>query len=125
MEKVILLGIVLFLSGCSQQDLVARVSMVRAEQAYEKGHSLRIKKEIPYEVRLKYYRQACDDFYRAYQQKRELYTYNRIGMAADACFRVKELGREKELRQFEEEYTRLHPDEVEYGDAGPFMTLEG
>lgn len=115
-------------SGCScspQDGLLGRISMYRAEEAYVKGHSLRIKKDVPYEERLEYYRQACNDFYRAYEYKPSLFTYNRIGMAVDACFRVKALDREKVLSQFEEQYAQDHPDEVKYGDAGPFMNLEG
>ena len=99
--------------------------MVRAEEAFSKAHAMRVKKnEISYEVRLKHYRAACDNFSKAYRWNRDAFTLNRIDEAAEACLRVKDAKDEQMFRQFEEEYAQHHPDEAKYGDAGAYMNLE-
>lgn len=97
---------------------------MKAEEAFTEAHSLRVKKEIPYEERLKYYRIACDNFHRAFRQQKEAFTLARIELAAESCLRIRDLDREKEFREFEEAYIQTHPDEAKYGDAGAFMSLE-
>lgn len=118
----------LFLSlagtGCSGQGWLARIFIVKAEQTFSKAYEMRTKREIPYEERLKYYRTACDNFYRAFRQDRRVFTLNRIGSAAESCLRIEDFEREKEFREFEEEYALAHPDEVKYGDAGAYMSME-
>jgi len=98
--------------------------MVKAEEAFSKAYALRVKKEVPYEERLKYYRRACDHFYKAYQYDKQTFTLNRIASATEACLRIEDFEKEREFAQFEEDYIKTHPDEVKYGDAGAFMSLE-
>ena len=126
MKKIFLLILsVLCFLGCSEQAWLARIYMVRAEETFSKAHAMRVKKnEASYEVRLKYYRAACDNFSKAYRWNRSAFTLNRIDEAAEACLRVEDLKNEQIFRQFEEEYVRKHPDEAKYGDAGAYMNLE-
>ena len=123
-----LIFFVLFLSlagaGCSGKGWLARIFMVKAEQAFTKAYAMRIKREISYEERLKHYRTACDYFYKAFRYEPQIFTLSRIGSAAESCLRIEDFEREKEFREFEEEYARAHPDEVTYGDAWAFMSLE-
>ena len=98
--------------------------MFQAEEAHTKAYTLRLKKEVSYEERLKYYRRACEFFLKAYRYSDHTFTLNRIESAAEACLRVGDREAEQKFRQFEEKYIKAHPNEVEYGDAGPFMNLE-
>ena len=99
--------------------------MVKAEEAFSKGHAMRIHKgDATYETRLKYYRKACDYFSKAYDINRETFTLSRIDEAMEACLRIEDFKHEETFREFEEEYARTHPDEAKYGDAGAFMNLE-
>lgn len=96
--------------------------MFKAENAFDKAHKLRVKK-IPYATRLKYYKDACDWFWAAYQRDPKIFTLYRIESAVEACLRVENKEAEKVFRAFEEKYAQEHPVEVEYGDAFP-MSIE-
>ncbi len=115
----------LLLSGCSSQSWLAKIYMVKAEDAFAKARAMRIKKDDTfYQERLKEYRTACGYFAKAYQINNKAFTLNRIWEAAEACLRVEDFKNEKTFRDFEEEYVRDHPDETKYGDAGAFGNLE-
>lgn len=99
--------------------------MVRAEEVFSKAHAMRVRKnDSAYKQRLEFYREACDNFSRAYRINPETYTLNRIEEAIEACLRVEDFKDEEIFRQFEEEYAKNHPDETKYGDAGAYMNLE-
>lgn len=98
--------------------------MFRAEEAHFKAYALRLKKGVSYEERLKHYRKACDLFLKAYRYSDRTFTLNRIDSAAESCMRIGNYEAEKKFREFEESYIKAHPNEVEYGDAVPFMSLE-
>jgi hypothetical protein len=112
-----------FAGGCSKPTWIAKIYVVRAENAYSKGHALRVKK-VSYEERLKYYRTACEDFLKAYESDPSVFTLYRIELAADACLRRDDKAAVELFRQFEAEYIQKHPTEVEYGDAGAWMSIE-
>ena len=106
--------------GCTRQDWLAKIYMVKAEEAFSKAHALRIQR-IPYEKRLQYYHKACDYFLKAYQSDSRVFTLNRIETAADACLRVNDGESEKMFEAFRERYAKEHPTETEYGDAFPIV----
>jgi len=113
------------LTGCSATNWLAQFYAFQGEQAFAKAYALRTqRKEIPYAKRLRFYRIACDDFWKAFEVDKRSFTLNRVESAAESCLRVEEPEREKALRQFEEDYIRKHPDEAEYGDAGAYMNIE-
>lgn len=116
--------LILLLLGCSKQGWLAKIYMVKAEEAYSKAHALRVKKEIPYRKRLNLYREACNNFSKAYQIDLNAFTLNRIVSAAESCLRVEDFKKERLFKEFEEEYIRSHPDETKYGEAGAFIGLE-
>ena len=126
MKKLSLWIFALFcLSACSKQAWLAKIYMVKAEEAFSKAHAMRVKKnEASYGKRLKYYKIACDNFAKAYRWNRGAFTLNRIDEASETCLRVEDLKNEQMFRQFEEEYAQNHPDEAKYGDAGAYMNLE-
>jgi hypothetical protein len=99
--------------------------MVRAENAFNKSHALRVDASIPNAKRLSYYRSACRDFRRAYDVDRRIFTLSRIEIAFDACLRIEDFENSNLFRKFQEEYSNAHPTEVKYGDAGAWMNLEG
>lgn len=111
-------------AGCTQKSWLAQIYVVKAEEAFLKGYELRVKKGIPYERRLEYYRKACTHFRRAQDMDPAVFTLNRIVSAVEACRRVKDYESESQFREFEERYAIEHPNEVKYGDAGAWMTLE-
>lgn len=113
------------LAGCSQSSWVAKFFMVRAENASAKAHALRVKPEFPQEKRLGYYRSACRDFRKAHEVDPRVFTLFRIELAFDACLRVEDREGVALFRNFQEEYTKAHPTEAEYGDAGAWMGMEG
>ena len=98
--------------------------MVKAEEAFSKAYTLRLKKGIAYEERLKHYHEACDYFLKAHRFSERVFTLNRIESAAESCMRIRNFDAEENFRTFEEKYIKTHPQEVKYGDAGPFMNLE-
>jgi len=110
--------------GCSKQGWLARIYMVKAEEAFTKGYALRVRKDVPSEERLRYFRRACEFFSKAYRIDPDVFTLNRITSAVDACLRVEDFEKEDIFRRLEEEYVRAHPDEAKYGEAGAFMSLE-
>ena len=126
MKKILLLILLAFcFLGCTKQAWLAKIYMVKAEEAFSKGHALRVRKrDAVYQSRLKYYRKACGYFSKAYRVNREVFTLNRIDEAMEACLRIEDFKGEETFRQFEEEYVQAHPDEAKYGDAGAFMNLE-
>ena len=96
---------------------------MQAENAYEKAYALRVKK-IPYEERLRYYREACSNFSKAHESDPRSFSLSRIETAADSCMRVEDSEAEEKFRAFGEKYAREHPTEVEFGDAFPAMAFE-
>lgn len=112
-------------TGCSKGNWIAKVHLVKAENAFSKAYAMRIDKTIPSEERLKLYRASCRDFRKAYEYDPSVFTLFRIESAADACLRVEDFEGSELFRNFADEYAQQHPNEVKYGDAGPWMTLEG
>ena len=110
--------------GCSERDWDARLHMVKAEEAVAKAYGLRTQKGVAYDLRLKYYRIACEQFAKAYRSDKTSFTLNRIQSASESCLRIENYQQEKVFRDFEEEYVKQHPDEVKYGDAGAYMSIE-
>ena len=122
----ILFFILLFLGGCSKQSWLAKIYMVKAEDAFSKAHAMRVKKDkAAHNQRQQYYQVACDNFSKAYRWDSGAFTLNRIEEAAEACLRVEDAKDEQTFREFEEEYIKNHPDEAKYGDAGAYMNLDG
>lgn len=114
-----------FLFACSGQAWLAKIYIVKAENAFAKAHAMRIKKsDTSYQERLEGYHTACDYFSKAYQIHRDAFTLNRIGEAVESCLRVEDFTNEKIFREFEEEYVQNHPEETKYGEAGAFGNLE-
>lgn len=109
--------------GCSKSSWQARYDLVKAENAVMKAYALRIKGEAASEERLRYYREACTHFMKAYRAHSEEFTLSRIESAAESCLRVNDEEAKETFQAFEERYIREHPTEAEYGDAAP-MTLE-
>lgn len=115
----------LTLTGCSKSSWTAKFYMVRAENAFTKAHALRVKPDFPQEKRLAYFRSACRDFRKAYGVDPRVFTLSRIEIAFDTCLRVQEREGVELFRNFQDEYTKAHPTEAEYGDAGAWMAMEG
>lgn len=113
-----------FFCGCSKQDWLSRAYVFRAEEAFSKAYTMRLKKGVSYHDRLRYYRKACEFFLKAYEHSDRTFTLNRIDAAAEACMRVEDYETEKKFRAFGESYIKAHPTETEYGDAVPIMNLE-
>jgi hypothetical protein len=108
--------------GCSREYWAARLSMWKAEGAFSKAYSLKQKK-VPYKNRLKYYREACEHFLKAYGEDSSVFTYGRIQEALDACWRTSDEKGQQVFEEFLEQYGDEHPKEVEYGDPGPWGEL--
>lgn len=111
--------------GCSKPTWVAKIYVVKAENTATKAHAMRVDKGAPYEKRLRLYRAACRNFLKAYDYDPGVFTLYRIETATDSCLRVEDFGHANMFRDFEEKYAQAHPKEAKYGDAGPWMTLEG
>jgi hypothetical protein len=111
-------------AGCIREGWLARLYMVRAENDYDKGHELRVKREVSYDQRLKFYKKSCDSFVKAYEYDQRVFTLNRIMLAIDACTRVGNIEAQQLFEEMEMEYSRTHPKEVEHGDAVPFLGME-
>jgi len=122
-RKFTFLLLLFFLPACSKLSWMAEYYMVKAENAFEEAHALRIKKGAENE-RMKQYRIACKSFAKAHEYHPELFTLNRIYSAMDACMRTGDSENETKFREFEEAYARQHPKEVEYGEAGFMIGLE-
>jgi len=112
------------LGGCSKRNWTAKIYVVMAENEMDRAHQLKAKK-IPYEERMKYYRNACKNFSTAYDQDLTVFTLSRIEIAVDACWRAQEFGKEELFKAFEFQYAKDHPTEYEYGDAGVNMIEMG
>lgn len=119
------LAFLFFLTGCTDPRWLAKVYMLKAENAFSKAYAMRVNKNISYDLRLKYYQGACSDFKKAYHFDPNIFTLYRIELAADSCLRVEDFEGVEVFRKFEEEYSKKHPKEVKYGDVGPWMNLEG
>lgn len=120
MRKLILGIIILFLAGCSSREWMARFYIVRAEAALDKARELK-SKHVDYEKRVGYFQEGCDLFFRAYKISENAFTLVRIEMAADACWKANDMEKQESFRLFEEQYSKSHPQETEYGDAGVGM----
>lgn len=110
--------------GCTDPHWLAKVYMLKAENAFSKAYMMRVDKKISYDVRLKYYQGACSDFKKAFHYDPDIFTLYRIETAADSCLRMEDFEGVEVFRKFEEEYSKKHPREVKYGDVGPWMNLE-
>ncbi len=126
MKKLTALLLLTFvLIGCTNPHWLAKIYMLKAENAFSKGYALRIHTKISSEARLKYYRGACADFKKAFHYDPTIFTLYRLESAADSCLRIEDFEGVTAFRKFEEEYARKHPKEVKYGDVGPWMNIEG
>lgn len=122
-NTVLLLVILTFtVSGCSKNDWIAKILMLKAENAYQRGSELRLKK-VTYEERLAQYKDACDNFKKAYEYNPRVFTLNRIESAADSCSRVGDYDGENGFREYAAKYTKEHPKETSYGDAFPMSDM--
>lgn len=119
----LLLASLLLLTGCSKEYFAAKYYMVKAENAYNKAHAMRVK-TMPREERLAVYREARDCFLKAYQSSPGIFNLNLIELAHDACLRVGDQEGVELFAKFAQEYSSKHPTEVEYGDATPLVGLE-
>lgn len=106
-----------FISGCSKEEIKAKVLMFRAEEHYSKAYRLKFKKDAK-DKRVLFYGKACKDFARAYELDEEVFTLGRIWSAEEACKWVEDWDRADRFTIFEEEYSLAHPTEAEYGDMG-------
>ena len=123
MRKVIsTLLLVLLTLGCSGRDWLAKIYMVKAENAHARAYELRINKALQ-EERQTLYEKACSYFSKAHQANPGVFTLVRIEAAVDSCTRVHDAEDEEKFRQFQDRYIREHPTEAKYGDAFP-MQLE-
>ena len=125
MKNIILAFLIIAAAGCSKASWVAKYYMVRAENAFNKSHALRINPNVPSNKRLGYYRSACRDFRKAHEVDPRVFTLFRIELAFDACLRVEDREGAALFRNFQEEYNQAHPTEEEYGDAGAWIGMEG
>ena len=105
-------------AGCLGRDWIARYYAMRAEDALTRASNL---KRSPFEKRLHFFVEACRDFGKSYEIDREVFTLTRIEVAQDACWKAGDHEAEEKFRQFEEEYSKSHPQEARYGDAGVGM----
>lgn len=121
MSKIIRVGLWIGLlfasSGCSKQDLLAKIHVVRAEDELAKAAGLKDKK-INYDSRVPYYSKACTFFKNAFDTDPAVFTLNRIEEAMDACWRSGNKENEELFRGFEDQYAKAHPQEFEHGDSG-------
>ena len=121
MKKTLLLLIVtLMFCGCSKDYLVAKYYLIRADEAYTKAYSLRVKPNADAE-RMGYYRKAHDYFLKAYELRPDLFNLIKIEQAHDACLRLEDKEGQEIFQRFAEEYSKTHPTEAEYGDATSLM----
>src|SRR4051812_43037187 len=74
------------LAGCSPKDWGAKLHMVRAEDLVTQALQLKTRK-VPYEKRVEVYKQACEEFARAYERDPGVYTLMRIEEAVDTCWK--------------------------------------
>jgi hypothetical protein len=116
--------LIVTLAGCTPHGWAARWYIVQAETALGKAHHLKDQK-IPFERRLPHYAKACNAYVKAYEIDPAVFTLIRIEEAADCCWKAEMKDGEALFRQFEEEYSKAHPQEVEYGDAGVGMVEMG
>ena len=126
--KVIFLRLFFFLviglsGGCSQRNWTAKIYVVMAENEMDRAHQLKTK--VPYAERQKYFRKACHYFSKAYEYDRTVFTFNRIEVAIDACWRAEDSEKEEMFKGFGSQYVKEHPKEYEYGDAGLNMIEMG
>ena len=112
--------ILIFTAGCSPNDWQAKFHAVRAEAAVKKAHDLKEQK-VGFDQRTPYFVEACDHYYKALELDTGIFTLTRIEEASDACWKAGQKEKEEIFRLFEEEYTKAHPQEAEYGDAGVGM----
>ena len=123
-------GFILFLlvlagfSGCSMRDWNAKTAMVEAENALSKAAQLKDQK-VPFEKRIRFYREACGHFAKAYESDPRVFTYNRLEEAVDACWKAEDHEKEEMFRIFQEKYAKEHPLEYEHEDAGVMMDMGG
>lgn len=116
--------VVLLLGGCLKQGWLALIHMARAEKAYAKAYTLRVQREAAYKKRLELYQEACGQFLKAADYDANLFTLNRIEMAAQACMRAGDKAGEERFGLFAELYAQRHPQEAEHGDQAPIFGIE-
>lgn len=115
--SVLLMVLLVVTTACSPRGWTARWYMFQAESALNKAHHLKDKK-ISFDERQPYYAKACHYYAKAYETGPEVFTLMRIEEAADACRKASLRDEEEIFWAFEEEYSKTHPQEVRYGDAG-------
>ncbi len=115
---------ILMQGACSPRGWLARVYVVRAENALGKAGELKHQK-VSFENRLPYFGKACHDYAKAYEMDPTVFTFIRIEEAVDACWKSKQQEQEAMFKNFEEQYIQAHPQEYERGDAGMGMVDMG
>lgn len=123
MRKIFCAVLCLFaFGGCSGRDWTAKYYAMKAEGFMRKAADLKTKK-VAFKDRVKVYEEACRTFETAYDMEPGVFTYGRIEEALEACWKANDKDREEKFRIFEEEYSKAHPLEYEYGDAGVAMNV--
>lgn len=127
-DQIILISLfsvlLLAVSGCSKQDIMAKFQVFRAEEELSKAVMLKEKK-VAYEQRVPLYNKACTFFKDAFETDPAVFTLNRIEEAMDACWRAGNKENEELFRTFEAQYAMAHPQEYEHGDSGVAMMEMG
>ena len=123
-KNLLLAVFFLALAGCSKQDWLAKIYMIKGENSVAKAQTLKTHK-APYQIRIPYYQKACVQFGKAYEYNPNVFTLTRIEEAIDSCWRVGDKDHEEKFREFEDIYAKKHPKEYEYGDAGMNMIDAG
>ena len=127
MKKVTgLFPLILLLSACSSQHLLAKYYLFRADEIfYKANYTLREAHKVSFKSREKYFGEACGYFKKAYQQDPAVFTLSRIESADQACLVIKDYEWVEKFRTFQDEYIKKHPMEYEYGEAGslPFSDV--
>ena len=123
-KKILAVLFIFFAAGCSGRDWVARIYMVQAEETVNKALELKSKK-TPYEARRKYYATACSYFKKAFHYNTNVFTLARLEEAIDACWKANDVPGQEKFKQFQEQYSKSHPKELEYGDSMGMMDMGG
>lgn len=121
---ILFLLLSLGITGCSSEGWAARWHIVRAENALQKAAHLKEKK-VTFDERRPYYRKACELFVKAYEVDTNVFNLMRILGAQDACAKAEMREEEEYFLYIEEEYSKMHPQEERYGDAGVGMMEVG
>jgi len=104
------------LAGCSSDQFKARVLLYQAGQLYYKtDNQFRRIQHMPFQERKRFYAQACQLYYRAFQLNSEVFHMDEIEHALQCCESGEESERTEAFQNFYEVYQAEHPIESAYG----------